>query len=231
MNKVMQMSELKPISEVCKNLGLTSRTIRYYEQCGLIRTIRKSKTAPRRLDSDNIERLRKIRFLRRLGLALEEIAPVLDSEERAAEMIRSREALFRGEINAMILQVNTLKEVLAAAEQGESIYAVEERLSAPPDSAAMLELAAKCTELVLERRFAELQPYLDSEMRAMQPDYFEACWDVHIRRCGKFISVGEQSIVADTVINRLHFEKVDVAILIEVHCGLVTGVLLQYLNE
>ena len=43
--------------------------------------------------------------------------------------------------------------------------------------------------------------------------------------------LGEQSIVADTVINRLHFEKQDIAILIEVHTGIVTGMLLQYCKE
>ena len=61
------MSELKCIKEVCKMLDMTPRTIWYYEQRGLVKTVRESKTALRRLDADNIERLRKIRFLRRLG--------------------------------------------------------------------------------------------------------------------------------------------------------------------
>lgn len=38
------MNDLKTINEVCRILGITSRTVRYYEQCGLIKTIRISKT-------------------------------------------------------------------------------------------------------------------------------------------------------------------------------------------
>ena len=70
----MHMQEFITINEVCKMLGTTSRTIRYYEQCGLLRTTRTVKSAPRRLDSESIERLRKILFLRKLGLSLDEIA-------------------------------------------------------------------------------------------------------------------------------------------------------------
>ena len=61
----MYMKGLKNITEVCRELDLTSRTIRYYEQCGLIHTVRESAAAPRKLDSENIERLKKIRFLAR----------------------------------------------------------------------------------------------------------------------------------------------------------------------
>lgn len=225
------MDRLKTISEVCKELGMTSRTVRYYEQCGLITTHRTGKNAPRRLDGDNIERLRRIRFLRKLGLALDEIGGVIGSEEQAAEMIRTKSLQMRGEINAMILRVNMLKEVLAAAEKGENIFAVEYRLEQPPDEPEMLRIASECTQLMLERRFAELMPYLDSDMRRMTPEIIGAGWDAHTESCGAFVSVGEQRIVADTVINRLHFEKADIAVLIEVHAGLVTGALLQYLES
>ena len=54
---------------------------------------------------------------------------------------------------------------------------------------------------------------------------------MHIKPCGAFVSIGEQKIVADTVINRLHFEKQDVAILTEVHAGIVTNLFLQYCKE
>ncbi len=81
------MNEIKTITEVCKILNMTSRTIRYYEQCGLIQTIRSSKTTPRQLDSENIKRLRKIQFLRKLGLSLDEISSIINSDAKTAEMI------------------------------------------------------------------------------------------------------------------------------------------------
>ena len=222
------MRKIKTINEVCKMLDTTSRTIRYYEQLGLIKTVRQSNTAPRRLDEENIERLRRIRFLRKLGIGLDEIGGVIDSDEKAAELIKLKKATLVAEINELVERANLLTEVIAAVEQGENIYETDERLNMPPDHEEMLRIAGECTRLILEHRFEELQGYLDEDMRQMPPELLEVGWNVHIKPCGAFVSIGEQKIVADTVINRLHFEKQDVAILTEVHAGIVTNLFLQY---
>ena len=225
------MEDLISINEACRMLDMTSRTIRYYEQLRLITTVRTSKTAPRRLDSENIQRLRKIRFLRKLGIGLDEIADVIDSDEQATELIKRKKAALRAEVNELIERVNLLTEVLAAAEQGENIYETEHRLTLPPDHEEMCRIAGECTKLILERRFEELHDYLDEDMRQMPPGFIEVGWNVHIKSCGEFVCIGEQSVVADTVINRLHFEKQDIAILVEVHAGIVTSLFLQYCKE
>lgn len=223
------MNEPKTINEVCKTLDITSRTIRYYEQCGLIKTIRESKTAPRKLDGENIERLRKIRFLRKRGLKLDEIAAVIDSETKTAEMIYGKTAELKAEVRALTERIGLLEEVLAVMEKGGDIYS-EER-SQPSDAAEKLRIAAECTNLVLERRFPELMPYLNNDMKKMSPDFFETIWNAHIKPCGKFISVGEQSIDGNTVTNRLIFEKLGVIIITEVYGGIVIGMVFQYFKE
>lgn len=228
---VIKMNVLKTINEVCKMLDMTSRTIRYYEQCRLIKTIRESKTAPRRLDEENIERLRKIRFLRKLGLSLDEIADVIGSETKAAEMIYSKAAELKAEIRLLTERIQLLEEVLDVAEKGGNIYSAEQKSGQSADETEILRIAAECTNLVLERRFSELKPYLSSDMKMLPPDFFEAAWDVHIKPCGGFISVGEQSVDGNTVINRLHYEKLGVIIRVDVFGGIVCGMVLQYFKE
>ena len=227
----MYMEGLKNITEVCRQLDLTSRTIRYYEQCGLIRTVRESAAAPRKLDSENIGRLKKIRFLKSLGLSLDEIGDVLDSEADATALIRSRSADFRHRINEMILHVNMLTEVLTAIEKGESLYAAARRLEHPYDEDEMLRTASAAVHCLLEQRFAELKTYLNKDMQETSTDFYAAGWANHIRNCGSFVTFGEQKIVADTVITRLHYEKQDVEILTEVHCGIITGCMLRYSRQ
>ncbi len=227
----MNMAELKNINEVGKMLNLTSRTIRYYEQLRMITTFRESRTSPRRLDEENIERLRKIRFLRKLGLTLDEIIEIIDSDEKAAELITGKIAAMKAEINSMVERINLLREVVTVAENGGNIYSVEKRLDNLYEETEMCRIAAEVTKLIVEHRFDEVMPYLNSEMSAMPAGFFEVGWDVHIKPCGKFLSIGKQSVCADTVINRVHFEKQDVAILIEVHAEMVTGMLLQYWKD
>ena len=227
----MHMQEFITINEVCKMLGTTSRTIRYYEQCGLLRTTRTVKSAPRRLDSESIERLRKILFLRKLGLSLDEIAEVIDSDEQAAELIRLKTAEIHAQIAELGERISLLKEVRACAERGENIYSVEESIGQPPDSQACMRVAAEVTRLLREERFAELAPYFDAETRAMPPEFFETVWHSHIKPCGAFVSVGRQTIQGRCVTTRLHYEKLGVAVKMEVYGGLASFLFLQYFKE
>lgn len=71
------------IGDVAKLLGTTTRTLRYYEELGLVSSSRHSLTAQRRYGSEEIERLRRIRELQTLlGLELHEIASHLQASDR-----------------------------------------------------------------------------------------------------------------------------------------------------
>jgi DNA-binding transcriptional MerR regulator len=61
------------IGEVCRRTGLSARTVRYYEELGLLPGVRRRAGGRRVYDADELERLRFIRRLKTLGLALSEI--------------------------------------------------------------------------------------------------------------------------------------------------------------
>ena len=61
------------ISEVCKRTGLSARTVRYYEELGLLPGVRRRAGGRRIYGADELDRLRFITRLKALGLALEEI--------------------------------------------------------------------------------------------------------------------------------------------------------------
>jgi len=62
------------IGEIAKELGLSPRTIRYYEELGLLGPIRRRGGRRRVYGKSEIERLRFIGKLKLLGLSLDEIA-------------------------------------------------------------------------------------------------------------------------------------------------------------
>jgi DNA-binding transcriptional MerR regulator len=61
------------IREVCAKTGLSARTVRYYEELGLLPGVRRRAGGRRVYGADELERLRFITRLKALGLALEEI--------------------------------------------------------------------------------------------------------------------------------------------------------------
>jgi MerR family copper efflux transcriptional regulator len=62
-----------PIGEVCARTGLSARTVRYYEEVGLLPGVRRRSGGRRVYGTDGLERLRFIQRLKTLGLSLAEI--------------------------------------------------------------------------------------------------------------------------------------------------------------
>ena len=79
------------IGEVAERTGLTPRTIRYYEEIGLLparESVRRASTVP--YDDDDVERLSELKRLRDLlNLSLDELKQLLEAEEARAA-IRAR---------------------------------------------------------------------------------------------------------------------------------------------
>ena len=80
------------IQEVAADTGLTPRTIRYYEELGLLAPAARSEGAYRLYDRDALDRLHFIRGLRdNAGFSLAEIRQLLEDEEaRVHNRVRFR---------------------------------------------------------------------------------------------------------------------------------------------
>jgi len=77
------------IQQVAADVGLTTRSIRYYEELGLLKPAARSEGSYRLYDDDDLERLRFIKGLRDdAGFSLAEIGQLLEDEAARA---RNRE--------------------------------------------------------------------------------------------------------------------------------------------
>ena len=80
-------AELRPIGAVARELGLTARAIRYYEEYGLLRPAVRVKGADRLFDASDVQRLREIKRLREvIGFSLAEVKELLDSDDVRARL-------------------------------------------------------------------------------------------------------------------------------------------------
>ena len=61
------------IGELAARVGLTERTIRYYEELGLLESVKRLEGGVRVYTGDDVRRLRYIRKLKTLGLSLQEM--------------------------------------------------------------------------------------------------------------------------------------------------------------
>jgi DNA-binding transcriptional MerR regulator len=104
------VSELRTIGQAATAAGMTPRTLRYYEELGLLTPSGRSAGGARRYDDADIERLTRIRQLQELlGHDLEQIRRVMAAEDRLAEL--------RLEWQAGALDVRRQQEILAEATE------------------------------------------------------------------------------------------------------------------
>ena len=111
--------ELLRIQEVAAETGLTTRTIRYYEELGLLKPAARSEGSYRLFDPDDLERLRFIKGLRDdAGFSLAEIGQLLEDDlarVRNRQRFRSttddaeRRAILDDALGRVDRQVATLK--------------------------------------------------------------------------------------------------------------------------
>jgi MerR family transcriptional regulator, repressor of the yfmOP operon len=86
----MPTTTLHKIQEVAAETGLTPRSIRYYEEMGLLEPAARSEGAYRLYDDSDLERLRTIKELRDdAGFSLAQIGQLLE-DEAARERNRER---------------------------------------------------------------------------------------------------------------------------------------------
>jgi len=125
---------LLKIQEVAAETGLTPRSIRYYEEVGLLEPAARSEGAYRLYDASDLERLRFIKELRdEAGFSLAQIGQLLEDEatrERNRERFRAtqdpteRRAILEDARDRVDRQIDTLEaksrrlsEMIAAARE------------------------------------------------------------------------------------------------------------------
>jgi len=78
------------INEVEYIVGISKKSIRYYEENGLLNPKRNSSNDYRIYDEDDIERLKKIKFLRELGVPIRDLKMLHNKEITLSECMQDR---------------------------------------------------------------------------------------------------------------------------------------------
>lgn len=102
--------ELITISQVSKEYGISTRTLRYYEKIGLIKSSRKEDYAYRTYDEEAVKRLNKIIILRKLRIPLKQIALILDDSNLSNMLEIFKENI--NELNNEIDAMTSIRDVL-----------------------------------------------------------------------------------------------------------------------
>ncbi|ANC31765.1 MerR family transcriptional regulator [Isoptericola dokdonensis] len=113
----------RSIQDVARLAGVSSRTLRHYDQIGLLAPSGTGPGGLRQYDDAAVRRLQRILLLRDLGLPLADVAAVLDEQTDEADALRGHLAALRAERSRVDRQIASVGRTLTALTEGRPIMA------------------------------------------------------------------------------------------------------------
>ncbi|MET9052364.1 MerR family transcriptional regulator [Streptomyces bacillaris] len=106
-----------PIAEVARMSGVTARTLRHYDEIGLLPPARIGSNGHRRYEERQLLRLQQILVLRELGVGLPEIGRILADQVDQVEALRGHHRRLTAERDRLDVLAATVSRTIAVLEQ------------------------------------------------------------------------------------------------------------------
>lgn len=113
------------IAEVARVCGVSARTLRHYDDIGLLRPAYVAANGYRWYEQEQLRRLQRVLLLRRLGLGLTAIAEVLDGQRDELAALEQHERWLRQERDRVQRLADTVSRTIRALQGGEPMTASE----------------------------------------------------------------------------------------------------------
>lgn len=107
------------IQQIARIAGTTSRTLRHYDDIGLVPPTRIGANGYRYYDADALVRLQRVLLLRELGLGLPQIGEVLDRQVDERSALSTHLQLLRHEQDRLARQVAAVEHTLTSLQRKE----------------------------------------------------------------------------------------------------------------
>lgn len=107
------MNNKLKVSDVALKYGISKRTIRYYEEIGILKSVREEGSNYRIYDDCSLNRLERILILRKLDFSINEVCQILESDnQRACEIFQGKLRDIQDEMNALASVQRIVKSFL-----------------------------------------------------------------------------------------------------------------------
>ena len=207
-----QVMKSIPIQELSKQTGITVRTLRYYDQIGLLIPAAKTPGKHRIYSEEELKKLQQIQFLKKLGFSLQEISDMISNPEwNWSSSLMDQLDFVKNEQNKLNQMESALRAVLhSIAVEGETSWDVIQKLIHLSGRDPSLKHAFR--QQMFERREEELLDLLPN-MNSTDPDSLE--WIALLGQLKKRMENGPGSPEVQRIIRRMdekrreHFEGED----------------------
>ena len=219
------------ITEVCKMLGTTSRTLRFYEEKKIITSTTVGVSARRRYSEEQILQIKKVLALRKMGLSVQDIVGLQAQKSDLKDAVLSKRAEIYASIDSRLRKIHILDEVLCALNLGKDIFDAGMSFNHEAKSEDF-EIARICTDAIVNQKDEVLYRYLSSQLiQYMPPDVYRVVRRDTFAPLGCFVSV--EQIFADKkqpnkLKSKVRYSNIGLLITFVFNSGVIDGLWLNY---
>lgn len=230
----MQDKHLYDITEVCRMLGTTSRTLRFYEEKKIITSTTVGLSARRKYTEAQLLQIKNVLVLRSLGLSVKSITELQKEQSDLKNAVLSKRAEIYASIEAHIKEINLLNEAVYALELGKNIFDGAWQTRSDADFKE-LEIARLCTDAIISNDDEFLYRHLSSRLLQYMPkDVYSVARRDTLATLGDFLGIDE--IAADKkysnkIFSKVRYSKLGLMITFVFHAGKIDGLWLGYYDS
>lgn len=228
----MEKEKLYDIGEVCKLLGTTSRTLRFYEEKGIISSTPVPFQSRRQYTKEQIDHIRNVLVLRTLGISVKAIKALQDKKIDLRDAVLSKRAEIAAAMDAKRKELVLLNEALTVIESGDDIFQQNPQKKEELSGDGLSALAALCAKAVIEGDTDFLYQYLSPKLIEYMPRK-----SYEIVRADTFAPAGKLLSIEHLERDKKHphilyqyarYEKVGIKIKLVFHHGQLSGLWIGY---
>ena len=230
----MEDKHLYDITEVCRMLGTTSRTLRFYEEKKIITSTTVGLSARRKYTEEQLLQIKNVLVLRSLGLSVKSITELQKEQSDLKNAVLSKRAEIYASIEAHIKEINLLNEAVYALELGKNIFDGAWQTRSDADFKE-LEIARLCTDAIINNDDEFLYKHLSSRLLQYMPkDVYSVARRDTLATLGDFLGIDE--IAADKkysnkIFSKVRYSKLGLMITFVFHAGKIDGLWLGYYDS
>jgi len=222
------------IKWVCEKYNVSSRTLRYYEEEGLIESARDGSSKRRRYIDSQTERLELILTLRAVGLSIKQIKEYVCGNETLYEIASLRKAEIEASIAAKYREIKYLNRLLNAIEDGKEPLKEIGNQNIPQES-ELFEIARTCSDSIIKGDYETLYSFFSQKMKEYMPvDSFKIIWKDTVAGMGAFEKLGNtyrQDEIDYVIYQDLIYENMVVQLKYVFYGTVIHGLWMNYIEK
>ena len=223
--------QLLDIHAVCEMLGTTSRTLRFYEEKGIIASTAVPFQSRRQYDAAQIEHIKQILVLRSLGLPITKIQELQRGNTDLSCVIAEHKAEIIASIVSKSKEIRLLDEALSTIENGGDIFAEKQAVTSTP-AYDRLHIANTFTDSFLSGDLDDCFSYFTEMLQAYLPlTAFKRVVSDTLHPLGNFVCKRKTETdeeIRNVLYSYLEYEKLGLCVKLVFYKDKIHGIWLNY---